>query len=99
MGGLSAAKATLEPHGGEWLPRQGNGKGNFKRAVGAISEPLGDVFFQTLFLFQIDRKQLLLICFFISKACFVFLFGFLNQKLQLIISIGFFFFFKAQQEG
>ena len=31
MGGFGAAKATLEPHGGEWLPRQGNGKGEIKK--------------------------------------------------------------------
>ena len=27
MGGFGAAKATRKPPGGEWLPRQGNGKG------------------------------------------------------------------------
>jgi len=26
-GGCSAAEATLEPHGGEWLPRRGTGRG------------------------------------------------------------------------
>ena len=35
MGGFGAAKATHEPHGGEWLPRRGTGRGNLKRAVGA----------------------------------------------------------------
>jgi len=36
MGGFGAAKATLEPHGGEWLPRRGTGRGGLKRAVGAL---------------------------------------------------------------
>jgi hypothetical protein len=40
----SAAEATLEPHGGEWLPRQGNGKGRIKTRRRRIPEPLGDVF-------------------------------------------------------
>jgi hypothetical protein len=45
MGGLSAAKATLEPHGGEWLPRQGNGKGRSNSVVRLISKPLGNVIY------------------------------------------------------
>jgi len=45
-GGLKrSARPPLEPHGGEWLPRRGTGRGELKRAVGAIPEPLGDVFF------------------------------------------------------
>ena len=49
MGGLSAAKATLEPHGGEWLPRRGTGRGDQNASLDAIPEPLGDVFLNALF--------------------------------------------------
>ena len=44
MGGFGAAKATLEPHGGEWLPRRGTGRGESNCVVRRIPEPLGDDF-------------------------------------------------------
>ena len=44
MGGFGAAKATLEPHGGEWLPRRGTGRGESNASLDAFPEPLGESF-------------------------------------------------------